>query len=163
MKIKSSAKKDILFACWDTPVMHNDQLWLLLALHLDMGTHFFFQRNYKSKKELYELILPGRESYRITDEGLGIVRKYLRSEKQAKTKEMNRCSTFKIWNTPYAKDIFGSLPISKEELKAKEIFQYYIYTQNELIEFISLTAPEWKLHKNTKLEKLVTKYMKESL
>jgi hypothetical protein len=164
MKIKSSAGKDIFFEAWNTPVMQSEQLWLLRQFFTGSQVHFFFQMNHDSKDEFYVLSVSGGSPFRITEEGLGwtYVGKYIESETPSKKKE-KKCSTFRIWNTSFAKNTYSARPLKEDERVSEDIFQYLIITQDEWVEFISLTPPKWEIHKNVKLEKLVLKYMKESL
>lgn len=168
MKKKSIKGKHILFDIWKTPVQKSDQLWLERQIFLENYIYFFFRRNHDSPKNEYHVLkIHGSDPIRFIEEGLGsnIVGPYVTKPK-AKTRESTKYRTFKIWNTPFAKEVFGNLPITKEEYKGLErsdkVFQYLIYTQDAWIEFIAFDPPDWKFHKDIKLTDLVIKYLKEA-
>ena len=45
----------------------------------------------------------------------------------------------------------------------KNYFEYLISTEDEYIEFITPIPPEWELHKNVKIDKLINEYVEKSL
>ena len=102
---------------------------------------------------------------RITDEtyAYNCIGKYL-NRKVPRKKDEKRCSTLKLWNTSFIKDIEESNALSGYALERdKNIFQYLIITDDEWVEFISLNPIEWTFHKDVKLDELVNVYMKKSL
>ena len=157
---ESSYGNDVCFESWDTPVMYNEQLWLLTQIYNGSDVHFFFQKNHGSE-DIYVLSIPWTSPFRITEEGLGW--KYIGNyfnRVNPKEKKEKKCSTFKVWNTSFAKNTYRSRPISVEEINPEDIFQYLIITQDVWIEFITLDTLKWEFYKNADPDKLVIKYIK---
>ena len=160
MKIESAYGNDVCFECWDTPVMYNEQLWLLTQIYTGSDIHFFFQMNHGSD-DIYVLSIPWTSPFRITEEGLGwtYIGNYFVNETPEQQKE-KKCSTYKIWNTSFAKNIYRARPLREDERNPEEIFQYLIITQDVWIEFVTLDIPQWEFYKNADPDKLVNAYMK---
>ena len=165
MKIESSYGSDVCFEYWDTPVMYNEQLWLLAELRIMNNIHLFFKLNSDSPDDIYVTTISSRCPFRATDEtyAYNCIGKYLK-RKVPKDKSEKKCSTYKIWNTSFIEDIEENNALSDYVLQRdKNIFQYLIVTEDEYIEFISLDPLEWNFHKNVKIDELVNFYMKKSL
>lgn len=161
MKIESAYGNDVYFKSWDTPVRYNEQLWLLSQVYDGSDIHFFFQLNHGSD-DIYVLSIPWTSPFRITEEGLGwkYIGDYLtRTTPKDKNEKMG--STYKIWNTSFAKNTYRSRPLSVEERNPEEIFQYLIITQDVWIEFVTLDTLKWEFYKNTDPDKLVIKYIEQ--
>lgn len=161
MKIKSSEIDNISFKVWDTPVMYNEQLWLLAQVYNGSDIHFFFQMNHGSD-DIHVLSIPWTSPFRITEEGLGwtYIGNYFVNETSEQQNE-KKCSTYKIWNTSFAKNTYRSRPISVEEINPEDIFQYLIITQDVWIEFVTLDTFKWEFYKDADPDKLVIKYIKQ--
>jgi hypothetical protein len=161
MKIESAHDKDIIFENWNTPVIYNEQLWLLSQIYNGSDIHFFFQKNHGSD-DIHVLTIPWTSPFRITEEGLGwtYIGNYFINETPAQHKE-KKCSTYKIWNTSFAKNTYRSRPLSEEERNPEDIFQYLIITQDVWIEFVTLDTIEWEFYENADPDKLVLKYIEQ--
>jgi len=165
MKVESAYGNEVYLEDWNTPIMHNNQLWLVAELRIMSDVHLFFQLNSDSGDEFYAITISSRCPLRITDEtyAYNCIGKYL-SRKVPRKKDEKRCSTLKLWNTSFIKDIEENNALSGYALERdKNIFQYLIITDDEWVEFISLDPPEWNFHKNVKIDELVNVYMKKSL
>lgn len=161
MKIESAYGNDVCFEHWDTPVMYNKQLWLLTQVYTGSDIHFFFQMDHGSD-DIYVLSIPWTSPFRITEEGLGwkYIGNYL-TRTTSKEKKEKRCSTFKIWNTSFAKNTYSARLLTEDERNPEEIFQCLIITQDVWIEFITLDTLKWELYKNADPDKLVIKYIEQ--
>ncbi|NOT79067.1 MAG: hypothetical protein HOP07_08695 [Bacteriovoracaceae bacterium] len=159
MKIESAHGNDVCFESWDSPVMYNEQLWLLTQVYNGRAVHFFFQKNHGSE-DIYVLSIPWTSPFRITEEGLGwkYIGNYLNRANPNEKKE-KRCSTFKVWNTSFSKKTYNARLITVEERDPEEIFQYLIITEDVWIEFITLDTPKWEFYKNEDLANIVIKYI----
>ncbi|MGE3609705.1 MAG: hypothetical protein AB7I27_08995 [Bacteriovoracaceae bacterium] len=163
MKKKSNQKNEIKCKYWETPVVNSENLWLARILSTDKYTFFFFVKNhYLPGNEFYVLTIGGGgyEPFKITEEGLGwkTVGGLLKNKIPSKRK---KGSTYKVWNTPFAKMTFGALPITTKEYEQKDKFQYVIRTNDTWIEFVSFVPPIWEHHKGIKLDRLVIQYLKK--
>lgn len=164
MKIESAYGDEVCFEYWDTPVMYNDQLWLLAELRTMNDIHFFLKLNSISPDDIHVLSISSGWPLRITDEtyAYNCIGKYLK-QKVPPQEEERHSSTYKIWNTSFIKDIEENNALSGYALERnKNIFEYLIITQDEYIEFISLDSPRWTFHEGAKIVELVNIYMKRS-
>ncbi len=164
MKEKSEFVKGVVRERWKTPVMHNDQLWLLYTLQVTTKIHFFFQLNDKIK-EIHVMTIGNGTPYRVTDESLGYhcIGRYFRTKKPFISK-IKKCSSWKLWNTSFILDMeTGNALSGYAKKRDKNYFEYLISSEDEYIEFITPIPPEWELRKNIKIEKLINEYLKKSL
>lgn len=163
MRIESAYENEVCFEVWETPVIHNEQLWLIAELRIQGDIHFFFHLNSNSP-DIHVATISFRSPLRITDEDFAdyCIEKYLK--RKAPTKPSGkRPSTFKLWNTNFIKEIDENKALSDfAPERDKNIFQYLIVTQEEYIEFIS-EPPIWNFHQNMELEDAINFYMKQSL
>lgn len=153
--------ENISFNIWNTPIMHNEQLWLLRQIFTGSDTHFFFQMNHGSD-DVYVLSIPWTSPFRITEEGLGwtYIGNYFVNKNPDQQKE-EKYSTYKIWNTSFAKNTYRARPLTENERNPEDIFQYLIITEDVWIEFITLDTPKWEFYKNADPDKLVIKYIEK--
>jgi hypothetical protein len=161
MKIESTYGNDVCFEYWDTPVMYKDQLWLLTQTYNANEVCFFFKMNAGSD-DIYVLSIPWTSPFRITEEGLGwsYIGNYL-NRVIPKDKKEKLCSTFKIWNTSFAKNTYSARLLTEDERNPEEIFQYLVITEDVWIEFVDLDLIEWKFYKNADLSKLVIQHLEK--
>jgi hypothetical protein len=165
MKIKSEFVKGVYYERWKTPIMYNEQLWLTGILQTINQTHMFFGLNTDAPKNIHVMTFERFCPYRLTEEYLAYhcIGKYFR-KKKPHNKRIKKCSTWKLWNTSFILDLETANALSDYAKKRdKNIFEYLISTQDEDIEIISFQPPEWTLHENVKMNKLVNLYMKKSL
>jgi hypothetical protein len=165
MKIKSEFVKGVYYERWKTPIMHNEQLWLAGTLQTTDKTHMFFSINTDIPKDIHVMTFERFSPYRMTEEYLAYhcIGRYFRSKKQ-QNKKIRKCSTWKLWNTSFILDMEIANALSDYAKKRdKNIFEYLISTQDEDIEIISKSPPQWAFHENVKMNKLVNLYMKKSL
>ncbi|NOT77488.1 MAG: hypothetical protein HOP07_00635 [Bacteriovoracaceae bacterium] len=164
MKVKSSYGKEVYLEDWNTPIMHNEQLWLVAELRIMNGIHLFFKLNSSSRDEYYSFTISFRCPLRITDETYAhnCIGKYL-NRKVIRPKDEQRSSTLKLWNTSFIKEIEENNALSGYAAERdKNIFQYLIITEDEWVEFITLSPIEWTFHKCIKIDELLNTYIKES-
>jgi hypothetical protein len=163
MKTQSKINEDIYYNFWETPVKVADQLGLLTVLQDFDNVHFFFLRRFNDKEELYELTIPTGDSYKITEENQGWKSNEYFFTCGPKGEEHDICRTYKVWNTPYAKDTYCSgLALAEHEVNPEHIFEYVIICQDQWIEFFTRSEPKWThLKKGTKIADLIAGYLKE--
>jgi hypothetical protein len=164
MKTQTATNEDISYDYWDTPVKIADQLGLLTLLQDSRHVRFFFLRRFNEEEELYELRIPTGNSYKITEENQGWkTNEYFFDGKGPKGVEHQKCRTYKVWNTPYAKDTYCSgLVLAEHEKNPEHVFEYLIIGQDEWVEFFTRAQPKWtRLEKGTKIADLIAGYLKE--
>jgi hypothetical protein len=165
MKEESVYGNEVYLEDWNTPIMYNNQLWLVAELRIMNDIHFFFKLNSDSRGEYYTTTISSRCPLRITDETYAhnCIGKYL-DWKIPRKKDNPGSSTLKLWNTSFIKDIEENNAMSGYALERnKDIFQYLIITNDEWVEFITLSPVEWSFHKDVKIDELISAYLKKSL
>jgi hypothetical protein len=163
MKTQATANEDISYEFWETPVKES-RLYLLTILQDSRHVRFFFAGRFNEEKELYELAISTGNSYKVTEENQGWkTNEYFFDGKGPKGDELQKSRTFKVWNTPYAKDTYCSgLMLAEHEKNPEHIFEYVIICQDEWIEFFTRGQPKWtRLEKGTKIADLISGYLKE--
>lgn len=167
MKNQNNTNEDIFYDYWETPVK-DSRIYLLTTLQDSRHVRFFFAVRFKEgdedKIEKYELTIPTGDSYKITEENQGWkTNEYFFDGKGPKGNELQRSRTFKVWNTPYAKETYCSgLIVAENNPNPEHIFEYVIIGQDEWVEFFTRSEPEWtRLGKGTKIVDLITGYLKE--
>jgi hypothetical protein len=151
---------------WDTPVK-DAWLYLITVLQDFQNVHFFFECRFNNGEDdplIYELSIPTGDSYKITEEVQGNkVNKSFFEGQELKREEYVKYRTFKVWNTPYAKDTYCSgLALAEHEINSDHIFEYVIKGQDEWVEFFTTDEPRWtRVEKGTKVSDLIAGYLKE--
>ncbi len=136
MKNQDNETEDIRYDHWETPV-RNSWIYLLTTLHDSQYVHFFvavrFNDGDEDKVERYELTIPAGDSYEITEENQGWkTNEYFFNSKGPKVADHQRCVTYKVWNTSYAKDTYCSgLMLAEHEKNPEHVFEYVIIGQDE--------------------------------
>jgi hypothetical protein len=164
MRVESAYGKQVCLEEWETPIMHNNQLWLLTSLTTINDIYFFFQKNSDDLVNIHVLTIPGSSPLRFTDESYAYhcIGKYLK-RKIPKAKGEPICATFKLWNTSFITDLEEANVLSgyaKE--RDKEIFECLIITDSEWIEFIPMGPMLWEIHSGPTVEELVSLYLKKA-
>ncbi|MEQ1665755.1 MAG: hypothetical protein ABL927_10305 [Bdellovibrionales bacterium] len=167
-RTKSSAGKDTYFEAWQTPLTEGENIWLSYMLLGRTNIYFFFKL-YSDKFEKINVMTISRYCpFRLTEEcqAEGYLTKYFNTdEKNPKLIYKNSkgvpIATWKIWGTQYIKEIDSNFALSDyKEKHNPNIFQYFIRTQEEWIEFISSTPPDWAEFENKKINELIAEYIK---
>jgi hypothetical protein len=164
MRVESTYGNEVYLEDWETPVMHNKQLWLLTSLTTINDIYFFFQKNSDDDVNIHVLTITGSSPLRFTDEtyACNCIGKYL-GRKTPRSKDEHWCSTFKLWNTSFIKEIEENNALSGYKLERnKDIFQCLIVTDSEWIEFIPVGPMLWELHSGRTIEDLVSLYLKKA-
>lgn len=160
-KIKSK-KKGIFFEKWKTPVTSVQSLWVQGILHTAGATHFCLTVD--KKKDVHLFSIAKREPYRVYDEDHNcFIWKYLEPNRSLKKKRTvpQIWRTWKIWNTPFIKEMDKGYYLSNYAKKRDpEIFQYLIVTQDEYIEFISDFPPRYEVFKKSNLVDILKHVLK---
>jgi hypothetical protein len=166
MKTKEATDENIYYDIWETP-LKGSSLYLLSILQDLQFVHFFFLRRFnegdEDKEEIYELTIPTGDSYKITEENQGWkTNKYFFDGMGPKGEKYQKCRTYKVWNTPYAKDTYCSgLIVAENNPNPEHIFEYLIIGQDEWVEFFTRAQPKWtRLEKGSKIADLVAGYLK---
>jgi hypothetical protein len=169
MKIKSKVSKSTYFEHWSTPLDEAEWLSLNAVLQTNHNVNLFFQSEKRTQDKTYVMTFGRNWPYRLTEEeyAIGCIGKYFEKPKgkpePPKNRKGRRFRTWKLWGTQYIKDINTNHALSDyKPPKYKDIPQYLIITDDEWIEFICLGQPEWKIHKNMNMKKLISYYMKGS-
>jgi hypothetical protein len=163
MKTQSNRSEEIHYDFWATPVKEA-RVYLLTILQDSRHVRFFFLGKFNEKEELYELTVPTGNSYKITEENQGWkTNEYFFNGKGPKGEELQKSRTFKVWNTPYAKETYCSgLMLAEHEENPEHIFEYVIICQDEWVEFFTRAQPKWThLEKGTRISDLIAAYLKE--
>jgi|GEM_PF-4553708 len=168
MKKQDKTNEDIYYDYWETPVK-DSRIYLLTTLQDSRHVRFFFAVRFmkegsEDKIEKYELTIPTGDSYKITEENQGWkTNEHFFEGKGPERVEHQKCRTYKVWNTPYAKDTYCSgLALAEHEVSPDHIFEYVIIGQDEWIEFFTRSDPKWThLEKGTKIADLIAGYLKE--
>lgn len=162
--------KKIYYKHWQTPLSGAQNLWLSSVLQTKNRIHFFFQLGKEDEKKIHVMTIYRSWPYRVTDEeytygsipsdnfskGINLTAKKFHKKKFLRT--------WKFWNTSFVKEIEGrNNSLSNYSHKRDlNLYQYLINTQEEVIEFISLFEPTWKVHKNKKISSLLSYYSKKT-
>lgn len=160
----SKLEKDVFYERWDTPVKTADQLYLLAILNDDSYVHFFFERRCGETQERYELSVNSREAYRVTEEGMGrsCIGDLFNSKGPNDGIKNSKYRTYKFWNTAFAKNVYEGYALSEKSMEPGKTFHYMVVSQDEYIEFFTLTPPQWtRLDKGTKIADLIAGYLKK--
>jgi hypothetical protein len=165
MKNQIRIDEDIHYDYWETPIKKS-WIYLLTVLQDNLHVRFFFavRSNGGDKVERYELTIPAGDSYKVTEENQGWEsNEYFFDGKGPKEAGLQKSRTFKVWNTPYAKDTYCSgLALAEHEVNPDHIFEYVIICQDEWVEFFTRAEPKWtRLEKGTKIADLIAGYLKE--
>lgn len=164
MITSSKLEKDVFYERWDTPVKMSEQLYFWSVFKDSQFFHFFFERRSGEVKELYELTIDSGYAYRITEEGMGrwCIGDLFDSKGPDDGVKNSDYRTYKFWNTPFAKDVYEGYALSEKNMEPEKTFHYMIVSQDEYIEFFTLTPPKWtRLEKGTKIADLIAGYLKE--
>lgn len=165
-----SIAPEVMFAEWDTPLGKCQRL-RLLSYFVVFDEHYFLLQKDDNKNEIFCLNNPFYGAVAVTKKTLGrtsTLEKYLTAKKTKKCVDSNlnnKTFTYKLWNTDFLIDVDGtSHELSRfADERDKSIYQYLIATEEEWIEIIALTPPEWILHKNMNVDEIVNYYLKNYL
>lgn len=171
MKIKSR-EKDAFYEKWKTPVGHAETLWLNAVFQSASRIHFFFSvaRHFvrlKKKRDVHVMTIGRNWPYRLIEEeyAFSCLRHYISPHpswsKENPDRRIPRSRTFKIWGTSFIHELDRGKALSdyKEE-RDKNIFEYFILTEDEWIEFVS-PPPRWEVLHDTTVRTAVRHYLKE--
>jgi hypothetical protein len=163
VKNQDAINEDISYDYWDSPVKIADQLGLLTLLQDSRHVRFFFLKRLNEEEELYELTISTGNSYKVTEENQGWKTNEYFFDGKGPKGELQKCRTYKFWNTPYAKDTYCSgLMLAEHEKNPEHIFEYVIICQDAWVEFFTRAEPKWtRLEKGTKIADLIVGYLKD--
>jgi hypothetical protein len=171
MKIKSR-EKDVFLEKWKTPVGQAETLWLSAVFQSVSHTHFFFSiarhfERLKKKRDVHVMTIGRYWPYRLIEEeyARSCIGRYFHphpsEEKHLSDFPIAQSRTWKIWGTSFIHELDRGKALSdyKEE-RDKNIFEYFILTEGEWIEFVS-PVPRWEVLHDTTVKTAVRRYLKE--
>lgn len=174
MKIKS-AVKGVFLEKWKTPVTGVPRLFLDSILYTIQNTHFFYTvwkpyENYKTarkKRDVHVLTIGRRWPFQVIEEEyeyacIGRYFKLHRSEKRRNLKTNgNYTKAWKLWGTNFLNELDMGRALSHYEKKRdKNVFQYYINSNDESLGFYCPDEPDWTLHRKATVKQVVRLYLK---
>jgi len=151
----------------DMPICCLDGLDLVSIFHRSRP-HFFFsgwKKNKNRKSHVgYYLKYYSLSPYRIMEEDAAhaTVWKYLRDNKQYRRSSKGLCTTYRLWGTPYIKEMNtrGTYSDYKEDAKNK-VFQLMIITDDETIEIIAPQKMKWVKYDPKKIKSILNDLIKK--
>lgn len=164
MRIQSR-RSNTYFEPWQTPIMSLQTVGFDGILNTRWRTHFCLSVD--TGRVAHIVTIPSSAPYRVFEEAhLTFLDKYFdttMSTEELSTLRPRFCQTWKLWNTDYIKEMDKGVCLSGSVGDHNpEIFQCFIKTQEEWIEFIYPT-PEWRVIENSNFEEIVNYYLVEDV
>lgn len=169
MKYESDFDKKITFEeMQDSPISYLKNLDLASVFQISGRLYFFFEGWKKNKKRMsragYFLVVHNSAPYRLMEEDVayGTVWKYTSSKKKTyKRKNGEYCKVYKLWGTPYIKEMNtrGTYSNFKEDIDGK-LCQIMIITEDETIEIVNPNM-DWVKYNPKRLKETLNSLIKE--
>lgn len=127
-RMSSIIDKDVFIEPWECPLTCKDPLFFVGMLEV-FDIRFFIVDH----KSVYVVTIPRRSVYRVVDETcLGQLGKLITTGVKHP-----RYKTYKIWGTPFLKELDDQGLLFLHRPNKEDHFQYIIFTEDESPEFVS--------------------------
>lgn len=168
MKYQSSTDQNIFFEeAIEIPISALSGLSLSVVFQGGGNLCFFFEgwkENSSRRSRIgYYLSVRNLAPFRLMEEDVAYstVWKYLRTDKPSRKSNKKRCNVYRLWGTPYIKEmnVSGTYSDYKKDIGNK-VFQIMIITDDETIELV-MPKMEWIKYDPKKIKKVMTELLKK--